>query len=888
MLRNMTDPKITPMIQQYMRIKDQYRDYILFYRMGDFYEMFFDDAKTASRELDITLTSRNKNDADPVPLCGVPIKAAEVYLGKLIEKGYKVAICDQTEDASKAKGLVKRDVVRIVTPGMLVNQEMLDEKTNNFVLAVCYEKDIFGISCLDISTGTFRAAQAADAAAVLEDAQRISPNEILFPESARSDAAYVDFQVAFSGKAVTYLPDRAFGYQAARARLLDQFHTRSLEGFGCEGLKGAVRAAGAVIYYLAETQKQEITHLSGLETYTFDTYLRVDEVSCRNLELLKNLSTGGRQGTLLSVIDHTVTAMGGRMLKNWLRYPLRNKEQIEHRLDAVQEALQQTAIRREVRERLKSVSDLERLGTRVALGQVNARDLTALKNSIREIPKILSALDPMESSFYRADKKMKAPLREIASKIKAAIVDDPPPTVSEGGMIRQGYHSELDELITISSDGKGWLARLETQEKQKTGINNLKVRYNKIFGYYIEISKSNLSAVPAHYVRKQTLVNAERFITDELKDFEARVLGAEERRAALEYQIFSDIRQYVIQRHTAVITASGFIAALDCLMCLAELADHNDYRRPEINTAGIIDIEEGRHPVVEKLIAGGRFVPNSIFMDNTGQQVLVITGPNMAGKSTILRQTALIVLMAQMGSFVPAARASVSLTDRIFTRVGALDNLSQGQSTFMVEMEETANILHNASPDSLVIMDEIGRGTSTFDGLSIAWAVAEFLHDTGSTGVKTLFATHYHELTQLSRIKPRVKNFSVAVKEWNDEIIFLHRMAEGGTDRSYGIQVARLAGIPPKVVKRAKKVLSMIENTGHVLDSGEAEETGAAKERQVQLSLFRPPEQVIMEKLRQIDIDQLTPLEALNCLGMLVEKAGYVRPAEAESKRSAR
>ncbi len=886
---DMNPPKITPMIQQYVSIKEQYRDYILFYRMGDFYEMFFDDAKTASRELEITLTSRNKNDADAVPMCGVPAKAADVYLAKLIEKGYKVAICDQTEDPSQAKGLVKRDVVRIVTPGMLVNQELLDEKSNNFVLAVCFEKNAYGISCLDISTGTFRVAQSADLPAILEEALRISPNEIAFPENGRQDPVYAQIQIAFSGKAVTYLPDHAFGYQAAKKRLLAQFRTRSLEGFGCEALRAGVCAAGAMVYYIGETQKQETTHIAGLETYTLDAYLRIDDVSCRNLELLKNLSTGGRQGTLLSIIDRSVTAMGGRLLKNWLRYPLLDREQIDRRLDAVQEAVAAMALRRELRERLKSISDLERLGSRVALGQAHARDLAALKTSICEIPEIVSALSLLNSNLYRAETEMIPPLMEIADRIEAAIVDDPPLTVSEGGMIRKGYHPELDELIAISTNGKGWLAELEIREKEKTGINSLKVRYNKVFGYYIEISKSGLSAVPDHYVRKQTLVNAERYITDELKDFEARVLGAEERRSKLEYQIFCEIRQYVIQRYSAVMTASHFIGVLDCLLNLAEVADHNDYCRPEINTDGIIDIEDGRHPVVETLIAGQRFVPNSIFMNNSDQQVLIITGPNMAGKSTVLRQVALAVLMAHMGSFVPAARASISVTDRIFTRVGALDNLSQGQSTFMVEMEETANILNHASPNSLVIMDEIGRGTSTFDGLSIAWAVAEFLHDTRDAGVKTLFATHYHELTQLARTKPRVKNFSIAVKEWNDEIIFLHKIVEGGTDRSYGIQVARLAGIPQKVVKRAKKVLSMIENTGHVLNPGGADEVGGVKERQVQLSLFRPPEQVIMEKLQQIDIDQLTPLEALNCLGMLAEKAGYARPDDSKRrKRSAR
>lgn len=837
----MTHLKITPMMQQYMAIKDQYADYILFYRMGDFYEMFLEDAVTASRELEITLTARNKKDDGAIPMCGVPVKAAEGYIARLIDKGYKVAVCEQTEDASAAKGLVKRDVVRVITPGMIVSESLLDEKSNNFVIAVTRQKEGFGLSCLDLSTGTFRVAQTSDADAIIEEARKISPNEILLPESAKEDTFFISLRQFFPTAAITFLSDRAFTLREARMRLLEQFHTRSLEGFGCEHLHAAVCAAGALVFYVEETQKQAVTHLTVLETYALDHHLLIDEVSFNNLELTKNLRTGARQGTLIDVMDATVTALGGRLLKKWLRYPLVNREDIMARLNAVDEAKQNAAIRKAIREGLKSVSDLERLTGRIAMGYSTARDLNALKDSIFALPEILRLLQTFSSALYLWDISLIETLQELARLIAQAIVDDPPPAVNEGGMIKKGYHPELDELIQISRDGKGWLAELEARERAATGINSLKVRYNRVFGYYIEVSKANVKSAPPHYVRKQTLVNAERYITDDLKTFEIKVLGAEEKRFALEYELFCEIRSHVTRNNAALMSAAAFIANLDCLASYAEIADLNGYVRPEINTNGVIHIEDGRHPVVERLIDGNRYVPNTIHMDNRDHQVLIITGPNMAGKSTVLRQTALIVLMAQMGSFVPAASASVAITDRIFTRVGALDNLSQGQSTFMVEMEETANILNNSSPDSLVVMDEIGRGTSTFDGLSIAWAVAEFLHDLRGAGVKTLFATHYHELTELAAIKSRVKNFNIAVKEWNDEIIFLHKLVEGGTNRSYGIQVARLAGVPDKVIQRAKKVLSSIEKTGHALGAraGKNADKKNGHAGPVQLSLFR-------------------------------------------------
>ncbi len=861
----MPPSKKTPMLEQYLSIKDEYPDAILFYRMGDFYEMFYEDAEVASRALEITLTSRNKNDKDPVPMCGVPAKAARSYLSKLIGQGYKVAICDQVEDPSKAKGLVKRDVVRVITPGMLMEDELPDAKANNFILAVCPGRKTVGVSFLDISTGDFKLCEAGDLKRLADEVLRVRPSELLFAESLKNDRLSVEISGAVENASVSWLPDRAFEYGRSRERLLEQFNTVSLEGFGCENMKTAVSAAGAVLFYVRETQKQDVTHLSKIEPYMLDQFLQVDDLSCGNLELVENIRTRGVQGTLLSVLDKTATSMGGRLLRQWIRYPLVEKERILARLDAVQEAFEESNTRGAVREKLKSVYDLERLGSKISMGQCNARDLTALKKSIRQLPEIVEAVSGLRSELYQGYEDP-SPLYELAALIDMAIREDAPPVINEGGIIREGYDESLDELIRIGSDGKGFLARLEAEERQKTGINSLKVRYNKVFGYYIEVPKTHAETVPPHYVRKQTLVNAERYITDELKTFEHKVLGAEEQRASMEYEIFDRIRKQVVGQNRLVRETAEFLARLDCLFDFAEVAARDGYHRPRINADGVIRIDEGRHPVIEKMVAGERFVPNSVLMDNQDNQVLVVTGPNMAGKSTILRQVALLVVMAHMGSFVPAESADIAVTDRIFTRVGALDNLSQGQSTFMVEMEETANILNNATSDSLVILDEIGRGTSTFDGLSIAWAVAEYLHDLKKTGVKTLFATHYHELTDLALTKSRVKNYNIAVKEWNDEIIFLRKLVEGGTNRSYGIQVARLAGIPQKVIKRAKVILKRVEEGENSLKGMVVREKQKEIKGPVQLEMFQRPEVEVAQKLRGLDINTLTPVEALNLL----------------------
>jgi DNA mismatch repair protein MutS len=862
--------KSTPMFRQYLAIKEEYPDAILFYRMGDFYEMFFQDAETAARVLEITLTSRNKNDESPVPMCGVPHRAAPGYIARLIERGFKVAVCDQVEDPAAAKGLVRREVVRVITPGMIIDDEFLDARANNFILSVARTAERWGMAYLDLSTGTFRVTESNDREAIVDEARRLAPREILLPESARvaSDHAWVGRW--FSETALTYLEERAFDLRRGRERLTEQFRTLSLEGFGCEELRPGLCAAGAVMHYVGETQKQKTAHITRLEAYALENALAIDEISRRNLELVRNLRTGTRRGTLIGVLDQTRTPMGARMLQDWLRAPLREPGPIDHRLDAVAELKEKSAVRRELREQLKSVYDLERLGSRTVMGQANARDLVSLKRSLQSLPALWTGLGGLAAELLRPAEAVEA-LAALAERIETAVREDAPPTLTEGGLIRPGYSAELDELARIGSDAKGFLARLELSERERAGIPNLKVSYNKVFGYFIEVSKARAAGVPADYVRKQTLVNAERYITDELKRFETQALGAEERRAALELHLFQEIRAEAGRHHAAIQSVARFVAAVDCLLSLAEVADQNDYCRPRILDDGSIHIEEGRHPVVEKMITGERFVPNTIAMDNLEQQVLVITGPNMAGKSTVLRQVALLVIMAQTGSFVPARRAAIGIVDRIFTRVGALDNLSHGQSTFMVEMQETANILNNAGPQSLVILDEIGRGTSTFDGLSIAWAVAEHLHDLGDRGVKTLFATHYHELTALADRKVRVRNFNIAVKEWNDEIIFLRKLVPGGTNRSYGIQVARLAGIPAEVIARARKILYGIENGEHALSAGQSSSAPAAP---VQLDLFHGSEHQALQRLRALDIARMTPLDALNCLQTLQALAG--------------
>jgi DNA mismatch repair protein MutS len=862
------------MLKQYLAIKGDYPDAILFYRMGDFYEMFFEDAELAAGILEITLTSRNKSDPDAVPMCGVPYRAASGYIARLIERGYKVAVCDQMEAPSAAKGLVRREVVRVITPGMILDEEFLDARTNNFILALFQAGKTNGLAYLDLSTGIFRVAESPDPAAVIDEARRVGPREILLAESVRRDPRSDwarRLPALFDDVALSYTEDKNFDYRRCYERLTEQLNTLTLEGFGCESLTAGVSAAGALVFYVAETQKQKMAHLRQLEAYGLDHCLVVDEISRQNLELNRNLRNGTRRGTLLSILDHTRTAMGARLLCDWLRRPLRDPRAIEMRLAAVTEGKEREGLRRELRARLKDVQDMERIGSKTVMGQAHARDLLALKASLLTLPALWASLAGFNAELCRPAETIED-LVGLAELIGRAIREDAPLTVHEGGLIQTGFNAALDELIRIGSDAKGYLAQMEVRERERTGIAALKVSYNKVFGYYIEVPKTRAGAVPPHYVRKQTLVNAERYLTEELKQFEMKIMGAEAERAVLEHQLFQEIREEVVRHHPKIQAVARFLARLDCLLNLAEVAAQNGYCRPQLRTDGAIRIEDGRHPVVEKMIAGERFVPNTIEIDDRAQQVLIITGPNMAGKSTVLRQVALAVIMAHMGSFVPARKAEIGIVDRIFTRVGALDNLSQGQSTFMVEMQETANILNNATEHSLVILDEIGRGTSTFDGLSIAWAVAEYLHDLRQRGVKTLFATHYHELTELAEIKARIVNFNIAVREWNDQIIFLRKLVPGGTNRSYGIQVARLAGIPHEVIARAKSILWRIENGDHAIALPDPT-TANRRSAPLQLDLFRPKESQVIASLREADIARLSPLDALNLLNRLQEMA---------------
>ncbi|MEA1968541.1 MAG: DNA mismatch repair protein MutS [Thermodesulfobacteriota bacterium] len=878
----MSVKKNTPMMEQYLSIKEKYHDAILFYRMGDFYEMFHGDAKKAAALLEITLTSRNKSQGTPIPMCGVPFRAADTYIAKLIEKGCKVAVCEQMEDASSTKGLVKREVVRVITPGMILNEELLDKKSNNFLLSLCMDKNSAGLSFLDISTGMFRTTETETQngrfpASLIDEALRVDAREILLPSFFKKNPAFNYIKEFFSDKQITYIEKNAFNLAKAQERLTLKFSTRSLKGFGCENLTAGICAAGAVIFYVEETQLQDSYHISNLTKYDLNNYMIIDDRSCKNLELLKNIQSGDKKGTLLNILDKTVTAMGSRLIKSWLRYPLMDRDHIEKRLLAVNEAKQNNILRKSIRIHLKSVYDLERLGSRISMGHGNARDLTSLKRSLFKLPELFGELNKLNSSLFKGDnikdrEKIAEELTSLASLIHGAIREDSPHTLNDGGLIKDGYNQELDEVLEIARDGKAWIAKASVLEKKKTGLSSLKIKFNKVFGYFIEVSKAQSKSVPDNYIRKQTLVNAERFITDELKEVESKVLNAQEKRSALEYLIFCEIRDKIVKKTSSILIMADFLAKVDTILSLAEVADENNYAKPEINNAQITEIKEGRHPVVEKMVQGERYVPNCIRLDNENNQVLIITGPNMAGKSTVLRQVALTVLMAQMGSFVPAQKASLCIIDRIFTRVGALDNLSQGQSTFMVEMEETANIVNNATENSLVILDEIGRGTSTFDGMSIAWAVAQYLHDLNGKGVKTLFATHYHELIKLDKTLPRVKNFNIAVKEFNDNIIFLRKLVKGGTNKSYGIQVARLAGVPDKIIAKAKEILHYAENNGTSSENRPCVEENKTVSEQMDLFKTENHNNKIIAMIKEVDISSITPVQALNILNNIQTK----------------
>ncbi len=862
------------MMRQYLEIKSGYPDAILFFRLGDFYEMFLDDAVTASRVLDITLTSRNKGSAEEIPLCGIPFHSSQPYIARLVEQGYKVAICEQVEDPKTAKGIVRREVVRVVTPGLIVDTDTLAPKENNFLMALAPgRRERWGAAVLDITTGEFRTTECADREALQSEVASLSPREILIPEGNEAQTLHRSLASALSGAMVNTVPEEFCEIDRAEKAILEFFGCSSLEPFGCSALPGAVAAAGAILHYLRQTQKGTLDHIRSLRTYHSGEFMALDEATRRNLELSATLYDGSRKGSLLGVLDRTVTAMGGRKMRQWVHRPLLEVEKIRARHGAVSELVGQSLPRGDLRAALEGVYDLERLGGKVAMGSANAKDLVALHSSLSRLPEILQTLHRFEALLLKDIAARIDPLEDIASLIDGAIVDDPPAGLREGGIIRSGYDARLDELRTISREGKGWIAALEQSERERTGISSLKVRFNRVFGYYIEVTKSHLSRVPDDYHRRQTLANAERYVTPALQEYEEKVLGAEEKLVELEYELFQALRGEIALQGERLQGTAEALGELDVLISLAQLAHDRNYVVPHMDESADLEICEGRHPVIEEMQLEP-FVPNDVLMDDRENQIIVITGPNMAGKSTFMRQVALIVLMAQMGSLVPAQSAHIGVVDRIFTRVGASDNLARGQSTFMVEMTETAHILRHATRRSLIVLDEIGRGTSTFDGISIAWAVAEHLHDNAELAAKTLFATHYHELTDLALTRERVKNFNIAVREWNEQIIFLRRIVKGGASHSYGIQVARLAGLPDAVIERAKEVLRNLE-------AGEFEREGeprlartrktARRSPSAQLGLFERETDPLREKLANIDVNVITPVEALNVLHQLTK-----------------
>ncbi len=855
------------MLKQYVAIKKEYPDSILFFRLGDFYEMFYDDAKVASKVLGIALTSRNKSGKNPVPLCGVPFHSAEPYLAKLLKEGLKVAVCEQVEDPKTAKGVVKRKVVRVLTPGAIIDTEKLDSKSNNYLASVYVNNGSYGFSYTDISTGIFRTTSFNSLETLVDELSQIEPKELLLQdEESRGNISRADLSGS-RNLLVTELDPWIWDLDRAKEALLEHLSAKTLEPFGLEDHPDSISAAGALIQYLKDTQMDEMPPLDEPRFYEKSNFLLIDDSTKTNLELLSNIRGDGENGTLCWVLDQTMTAMGARMLKFWIANPLIDKKEIERRLDGVSDYISSPRLKTDLRKLLKDISDIERLIGRISTTSARPRDLGSLRDSsahIKDIKERLGGSDTKVLAQLSIDIDELDDLRDLLEK---TLVDEPPVSAREGGIIKEGVNAELDELRSIRRDGKKWIAELEGREKEATGITSLKIGYNKVFGYYIEVTKTHLSSVPDHYIRKQTLVNAERYITQELKEYEEKLLGAEDKILDIEKDLFEDIRVKVASESERVRKTASLIAKLDVLSSLAEAAEKYDYTRPIISESKMLDLKDNRHPVIERMELGERFVPNDIKLDSKENQVLIITGPNMAGKSTLIRQVALSVLMAQMGSFVPASHAEVGICDRIFTRVGASDNLAKGQSTFMVEMVETAYILRHATDKSLVILDEIGRGTSTFDGMSIAWAVAEYLHDLGA---KTLFATHYHELAELAISKKRIKNYNIYVKESGDKIVFLRKLVPGATSHSYGIQVAKLAGVPDAVIKSARKVLLNLEKSQSQLrDSILGGQASLFNSSPVEDAAAVHP---LLEEIAELDTNSMTPLDALTKLAELKKK----------------
>lgn len=874
--------KLSPMMEQYVATKEKYKDCILFYRLGDFYEMFFDDAILASKELEITLTGKDCGMEERAPMCGIPFHAADTYINQLVKKGYKVAIGEQVEDPKLAKGLVKREVIRIVTPGTNLSSESLEESKNNYLMCISYVGKNYGISVTDLSTGVFKTCQIQQAEKVVDEINKFQPSEVLYQAGVEQveeiHAVCERLQVSH-----TEAPDYYFNLETDEETLKRQFHINSIEGLGLKDSPACVASCGALMQYLHETQMSSLSHINHIETYSVDSFMILDSATRRNLELTETLRDKQKRGSLLWVLDKTKTAMGARKLREFVEQPLLYKDAIEKRLDAIEAINKELIVREELREYLNTIYDLERLLTRIALKTANPRDLLAFKTSIQYLPDIYNLLRELPCERINEIYEDYDSLEDLYDLLEQAIVEEPPVSIKEGGIFKQGYRDEIDELRLAKTECKTWLADLESKEREKTGIKGLKIKYNKVFDYYFEVTNSFKSLVPDYFIRKQTLVNAERFTTDELNTLSGKILGAEDKLYALEYDCYVELREKLAAALVRVQKMAGYIAELDALCSLAYVADKNNYVRPSLNTDGVIDIKGGRHPVVEKMLANDSFVENDTYLNNAESRISIITGPNMAGKSTYMRQTALITLLAQIGSFVPAESANIGLCDRIFTRVGASDDLASGQSTFMIEMNEVANILRNATKDSLLILDEIGRGTSTFDGLSIAWAVVEYIADPNILGAKTLFATHYHELTELEGKLSSVNNFCIAVQEEGDDIVFLRKIIKGGADRSYGIQVARLAGVPEPVLKRAREICNELidsDITTKVKDidikpalSEQPKKKETRSSDYEQLSLFSSPmEMTIANELKTMDLNNMTPIKAMLYLQELQER----------------
>lgn len=874
--------KLSPMMEQYVATKEKYKDCILFYRLGDFYEMFFDDAILASKELEITLTGKDCGMEERAPMCGIPFHAADTYINQLVKKGYKVAIGEQVEDPKLAKGLVKREVIRIVTPGTNLSSESLEESKNNYLMCISYVGKNYGISVTDLSTGVFKTCQIQQAEKVVDEINKFQPSEVLYQAGLEQveeiHAVCERLQVSH-----TEAPDYYFNLETDEKTLKRQFHINSIEGLGLKDSPACVASCGALMQYLHETQMSSLSHINHIETYSVDSFMILDSATRRNLELTETLRDKQKRGSLLWVLDKTKTAMGARKLREFVEQPLLYKDAIEKRLDAIEAINKELIVREELREYLNTIYDLERLLTRIALKTANPRDLLAFKTSIQYLPDIYNLLRELPCERINEIYEDYDSLEDLYDLLEQAIVEEPPVSIKEGGIFKQGYRDEIDELRLAKTECKTWLADLESKEREKTGIKGLKIKYNKVFDYYFEVTNSFKSLVPDYFIRKQTLVNAERFTTDELNTLSGKILGAEDKLYALEYDCYVELREKLAAALVRVQKMAGYIAELDALCSLAYVADKNNYVRPSLNTDGVIDIKGGRHPVVEKMLANDSFVENDTYLNNAESRISIITGPNMAGKSTYMRQTALITLMAQIGSFVPAESANIGLCDRIFTRVGASDDLASGQSTFMIEMNEVANILRNATKDSLLILDEIGRGTSTFDGLSIAWAVVEYIADPNILGAKTLFATHYHELTELEGKLSSVNNFCIAVQEEGDDIVFLRKIIKGGADRSYGIQVARLAGVPEPVLKRAREICNELIDSDITTKVKDIDIKPALSEQPKiketrssdyeQLSLFSSPvEMTIANELKTMDLNNMTPIKAMLYLQELQER----------------